>query len=223
MLLILIRSIILYVSVILAIRLMGKRQIGELQPTELVITILISNIATITLEDTGIPLISGVIPIFLLVSFEIIMSWITLKNRRIRQLVSGSPQIIIRDGIIDQKQLRELRFSVDDVMESLRAVNIFDISEVQFAIVETTGKISVYSKFSEQNATKKDIGLKGKSLDPPYIIINDGIFLGKSYNALGFEMQWLENILHDKKLRVEDIFIMTAQKDGNYNIIERDI
>ena len=110
MLLILIRSIILYVSVILAIRLMGKRQIGELQPTELVITILISNIATITLEDTGIPLISGVIPIFLLVSFEIIMSWITLKNRRIRQLVSGSPQIIIRDGIIDQKQLRELRF-----------------------------------------------------------------------------------------------------------------
>ena len=223
MLLIIIRSIILYSSVIFAIRLMGKRQIGELQPTELVITILISNIATITLEDTGIPLISGIMPMFLLVSLEIIMSWITLKNRRIRQMVSGSPQIIIRDGVIDQKQLKELRFSVDDVMESLRADNIFDISEVQFAIVETTGKISVYSKFSEQNVTKKDMNIKGKSIDPPYIIINDGIFLGKSYDALGFEKKWLDDILNEKNLKIEDIFIMTAQKDGNYNIIERDI
>lgn len=223
MLVIMIRSLMLYAAVIVAIRLMGKRQIGELQPTELVITILISNIATITLEDTGIPLISGLIPIFLLVSFEIIMSWITLKNRRIRQIVSGSPQIIIRDGKIDQKQLRELRFSVDDVMESLRTSNIFDISEVQFAIVETTGKISVYSKFSERNVTKGDMKFKGESSDPPYVIINDGVLLGKAYQSLGLNEKWLDEILKKKKLKIEDIFIMTAEKNGNYNIIEREI
>lgn len=223
MALIFIRTVILYIAVIFSVRLMGKRQIGELQPTELVITILISNIATITLEDTGIPLLWGIMPIFLLVSLEIIMSWITLKNRRIRQLVSGSPQIIIRDGIIDQKQLKELRFSIDDVMESLRASNIFDISEVQFAIVETTGKISVYSKYSARNVTNADLNIKGKSENPPYIIINDGVFLGKAFNILGLEKSWLDNILNEKNLEIKDIFLMTADKSGKYNLIEKEL
>ena len=223
MLLIVIRSLILYTAVVFSVRLMGKRQIGELQPTELVITILISNIATVTLEDTGIPLISGVMPILLLVCLEILMSWITLKNRRIRQLVSGSPQIIIRDGVIDQKQLRELRFSVDDVMESLRSCNVFDISEVQFAIVETTGKISVYSKFPYRNVTNNDIAVKGISSDPPCVIINDGIFLGKAFSILNLEKKWLDDILQKKQLRIKDIFLMTADKNGNYNIIEKEL
>lgn len=223
MLLIVIRSLILYTAVVLSVRLMGKRQIGELQPTELVITILISNIATVTLEDTGIPLISGIMPILLLVCLEIIMSWITLKNRRIRQLVSGSPQIIIRDGVIDQKQLRELRFSIDDVMESLRSCNVFDISEVQFAIVETTGKISVYSRFPYRNVTNHDIGISGASSDPPCIIINDGIFLGKAFSVLNLEKKWLDDILQKKQLQIKDIFLMTADRNGNYNIIEKEL
>lgn len=223
MMIIFIRSVILYVAVIVSVRLMGKRQIGELQPTEFVITILISNIATITLEDNNISMISGIMPIFLLVSFEIIMSWITLKNRRIRQLVSGSPQIIIRDGKIDQKQLKELRFSIDDVMESLRENDVFDINEVQFAIVETTGKISVYSKFSARNVTNSDLNLDGKSTNPPYVIVNDGIFLGKAFNILGLKYEWYQNILNKKNLKTEDIFLMTAQEDGSYNIIEKEI
>lgn len=223
MALVFVRTVILYIAVILSVRLMGKRQIGELQPTELVITILISNIATITLEDTSIPMLSGIIPIFLLVSFELIMSWLTLKSRKIRRLVSGNPQIIIRDGVIDQKQLKELRFSIDDVMEALRTNNIFDISDVQFAIVETTGKISSYSKYPARNVTNSDMKIKGKSENPPYIIINDGIFLEKTFKILGLEKSWLDKILQQKNLEISDIFLMTADKNGKYNIIEREL
>ncbi len=223
MTIIFIRTIILYAAVILSVRLMGKRQIGELQPTELVITILISNIATMTIENEELPLMACLMPMFLLVTLEIIMSWLTLKNRRLRQLVSGSPQIIIRDGKIDQRQLRELRFSVDDVMESLRSNNVFDIKDVQFAIVETTGKISVYNKYSAREVTNSDMNFHKKSKNPPYVIVNDGIFLGKSFEVLGLNYDWYENILKKKNLETKDIFLMTAESDGTYNLIEREI
>ena len=125
---ILIRSLILYALVIFSVRLMGKRQLGELQPSELVITILVSNIATLSLEDTEIPLLHGILPILLLVCFEVLVSWLTLKSVRMRRLVSGSPQVIIRGGVIDQQKLHELRFSLDDLMTSLRTAGIFSAS-----------------------------------------------------------------------------------------------
>ena len=143
---ILIRSLILYVLVIFAVRLMGKRQLGELQPSELVITILVSNIATLPLEDSGIPLIVGITPILSLVCFEVIVSWINLRCINIRKIISGSPKIIISNGKVDPHVLRQLRFSVDDLMTALRGKDIFDISEVQFAVVETTGQVSVMKK-----------------------------------------------------------------------------
>ena len=108
-------------------------------------------------------------------------------------------------------------------MESLRSCNVFDISEVQFAIVETTGKISVYSKFPYRNVTNHDIGISGTSSDPPCIIINDGIFLGKAFSVLNLEKKWLDDILHKKQLHIKDIFLMTADKNGNYNIIEKEL
>ena len=172
-----IRAIILYALIIFAIRLMGKRQIGELQPSELVITILVSNIATLPIEDPSLPMLMGIIPIIVLVCLDVIMSGATLKFKRLRTIVSGSPKIIIKDGIIDQNQMKVLRFSIDDLMESLHAYNIFDINEVQFAIVETTGQISVYQKFPYQNTTNEMMKIKGKNSNPPAIIIDDGILL----------------------------------------------
>ena len=130
-----IRTFILYIVVIFSVRFMGKRQIGQMQPTELVITILISNIATISLENTDAPLTTGIVPILFLISFEVIMSVITLRYQKFRYLVSGTPQIIIKNGTLDQKKLKALRMSVDDLLESLREMNIFDISEVQFAVI----------------------------------------------------------------------------------------
>ena len=146
MLIIFLRAFILYVLVIFSVRLMGKRQIGELQPSELVITILVSNIATLPIEDINLPILTGIIPIVSLVCFDVIMSSVTLKFKKVRRIVSGNPRIIVINGKIDQVAMKQLRYSLDDLMESLREQGIFDITEVQYAIVETTGKISVLQK-----------------------------------------------------------------------------
>lgn len=138
-----IRSIILYILVVLAVRLMGKRQLGELQPSELVITILISNIATLPLEDTDIPLLTGITPILVLVCLEVLISWITLRFPGLRKFISGSPKIIVTNGEIDREALTELRLSEADVMSALRSQQVFDIKDVRQAVVETNGSISV--------------------------------------------------------------------------------
>lgn len=152
-----IRTLILYIVVIFSVRFMGKRQIGQMQPTELVITILISNIATLSLEDPDAPLLTGVTTILFLVSFDVIISVFTMKSKKFRQFVSGSPQILISNGILDREKLKTLRMSEDDLTAALRGLNIFNISEVQFAVVETNGQISAYQKEPYRNAEKRDI------------------------------------------------------------------
>ena len=156
-----IRAVILYVLLIFTVRLMGKRQIGELQPSELAITILISNIATLPVEDTGIPLLTGIIPILTLAGLDVIMSWLGIKSRTIRRFTCGKPVIIISGGQLDQKKMQSIRFTVDDLAASLRSQGIFDISEVQLAVVETTGTLSVYQKYSARNVTNGDMELNG--------------------------------------------------------------
>lgn len=216
------RSVLLYALVIFAVRFMGKRQIGELQPSELVITILVSNIATLPIEDTTIPMITGVIPILVLVSLDVMMSGATLKFRRLRRIISGSPKIIVRDGVIDQKQMKDLRFSVDDLMESLHEYQIFDVSEVQFAIVETTGKISVYQKFPNRSLTPEMVQLQGKSQDPPAIVISDGVLIENALPAAKVGQGWVESVLKEKQLRLAEVFLMTVSADGTYQVIQKE-
>ncbi|MBR5121006.1 MAG: DUF421 domain-containing protein [Oscillospiraceae bacterium] len=146
MLIVFIRGIIVYITVIFAIRIMGKRQLGQLSPTELVITILISNIATLSMEDTQTPLILGIVPILTLVCLDIFVSYAILKSPKLRKIVSGSPKIIICEGKMDFKALRQLRLTIDDVEEALRQNGIFNVNQVQYAVVETTGNISVLEK-----------------------------------------------------------------------------
>jgi len=207
MFIILIRSLILYVLVIFAVRLMGKRQLGELQPSELVITILISNIATLPLEDEDIPLITGVTPILCLVCFEVIVSCINLKFPKMRKIISGSPKIIVRDGVIDSQTLKELRFSADDLTMALRGNDIFDLSEVQFAVVETTGSISVMKKQKENS-------------DPPQVIFSDGQFSAKALENTETDIKYIENIMKIYSLDLKDIFIITADSSGNIFIAD---
>lgn len=216
-----IRAIILYIIVIFSVRIMGKRQIGELQPSELVITILVSNIATLPLEDLNIPLTMGILPILSLVCFEVLMSWITLKSKRIRHVVSGTPKVIIRDGILDQKVMKDLRYSVDDLMTALRSNNIFNISEVQYAVVETNGSVSVYEKYPYRNVTNMDMNFNGKTCDPPVIIISDGKIVSQGLLEVGLERQWATDLLERKHLRESDVFLLIADKDGDYTLIKR--
>lgn len=218
-----IRSIIIYTATMLSIRLMGRRQIGELQPSEFAITIIISNIATISIEDLDIPLIFGIVPMIIIVIIDVLVSYIGLKSRNFRKLVSGKPKVIINNGVIDQVQLNKLRYTIDDVMESLRGQGIFDLSEVQFAIVETTGKISFYQKYQSRNVTNKDLNLNHNTVNPPTLIISDGIFLDFALKSVNLTEKWLSQKLKEKNLKIEDIFIMTADPSGKTFIIPKNI
>ena len=218
---VLIRSLILYIVVIFGVRLMGKRQLGELQPSELVITILISNIATLPLEDTSIPLILGILPILTLVCFEALMSWVTLKSLRMRRIISGRPKIVVRDGQIEQATMRDLRLSVDDLMTALRQQQVFDISQVQFAVMETTGTISVYLKAECQPLTPADITLKKTAQNPPVAVIQDGCVMNKSLAMLGKNQAWLEQKLAEHRLTEKQVFLMLSDDEGTCSIIPK--
>lgn len=152
-----IRTFILYIIVIFSVRFMGKRQIGQMQPTELVITMFISNIATMALEDQDIPLITGIVPVLFLVSIDVIISVFTMKYSGFRKFISGSPQIVINKGVLDREKLKTLRMSQDDLTEALRGIDIFSIDEVQFAVVETNGQISAYQKEPYRAVEKRDL------------------------------------------------------------------
>ena len=221
MLIVFIRAVILYIIVIISVRIMGKRQIGELQPTELVITILVSNIATLPLEDLNIPLITGIIPILLLVCFDVIMSGATLKFRNLRRVVSGTAKVVIRDGKIEQGVLKELRFSIDDLMVALRGKDVFDISEVQFAVIETNGKISVYKKFANTEVTNQDLKINGTSKNPPMVVIEDGVLVEHGLREIEKEKSWVEEQTAKKHLTISQVFLMTADRNGKVSFIEK--
>ena len=215
---ILIRSAVLYIMVIFAVRLMGKRQLGELQPSELVITILVSNIATLPLED--VPLAVGITPILSLVCFEVIVSSLSLVFPKLRKAISGSPKVIVSDGKIDTAVLKELRFSVDDLMTALRNKDVFDLNEVQFAVVETTGTVSVMKKSGDDIPTRKDMGINRKSSNPPQVIVSDGSIIVQSLSELGISAEKLKKTLKKQSLEVSGVFLMTADSDGNFFIAD---
>lgn len=218
-----IRAVILYCVLIFSVRLMGKRQIGELQPSELAITILISNIATLPVEDLSIPLITGLLPVLTLVCLDVLMSWISIKSKKMRGIISGEPVIIISDGKIDQQKLYNLRFTTDDLMEAIRAEGIFDLEEVQFAVVETTGKVNVFPKFKNRPVTNQDMNIKNQSTDPPAVVIQDGKIMESSLKRLGLGRGWLDKILEENSLDPTDIFMMTAQTAAKYRIIRKEL
>ncbi len=217
-----IRAVILYMLLIFSVRFMGKHQIGELQPSELAITILISNIATLPVEDTSLPLLTGIIPILTLASLDVIMSWLGIKSKRLRNITCGKPVVIINNGRINQKKMKEIRFTVDDLTEALHSQNIFDISEVQFAVVETTGTVSVYQKYEYRNVTNGDMKLKSKSIDPPEIVIDEGVIVNDALERLNLSEEKLRSILEKERLKVKDIFIMTLDSDMKHSIVRRE-
>ena len=219
---IIIRSLILYILVIFAVRLMGKRQLGELQPSELVITILVSNIATLPVEDVSIPLIVGVTPILALVCFEVIMSWLILKFPELRKIVSGSPKVVISNGKVDCHTLSELRLSVDDIMTALRGNNIFDISEVQFAMVETTGSFSVMKKQDADPPVRSDFLIERKCSDPPMLIVSDGRILENAVKAMGVNDGMIYSVLKRAGKTLTEVLLMTADSSGKIYIAWND-
>ncbi len=221
MAIVLIRAVILYIIITFSLRLMGKRQLGELQPSELVVTILISNIAAIPVEDSSMPMIMGIVPILTLVCLDVIMSGVMLKSAHIRKLMIGSPRIIISEGEILQNEMKRLRYTVDDLVEAMRDEQIFDITQIQYAIVETTGKINFLLKKDYQPAEKQDVKAGGSTKNPPSVIIRDGIVDKQQLRLLDLGEQWLTKILRENDVGEKGVFLMTSDNSGNYNIIKR--
>lgn len=151
------RTIILYLVVIMVVRLMGKRQVGELEPTELVVTIMISELASIPMQETGIPISAGLIPILTIFILEVMFSFVEMKNKKIRRFISGKPSVLVHEGKLILEEMKRIRFNRDDLMEELRLSGCANIGDVQYAILETNGQLSVILKKDNQPITQKDL------------------------------------------------------------------
>ena len=217
-----IRAVILYLLLLAAVRFMGKHQIGELQPSELAVTILISNIATLPVEDTGMPLFTGIVPVLTLAALDVLMSCIGVKSGRLRVITGGKPVVIVSNGKINRRKMRDLRFTTDDLIEAMHSQGIFDISEIQYAVVETTGTISIYQKYEYRPVTNKDMKLHQKSIDPPEIIIEDGKLIKENLARTGINENRVNSILKKENTAVGEIFIMTLDSDMTYSIIRKE-
>lgn len=221
-----IRTLIVYILVIFGVKLMGRRQIGELQTSELVTTILLSNISILPIQETSIPLFYGIIPLLALIAFEIILSYICLKSTKARYLISGRPKVIINNGVIDQQLLLELRLSVDDLMSQLRQQQVFDIRDIELAIMEINGSISIYQKFNARNTTTQMLNIpdnKENNNKPHFTIISDGSVIEENLSLCNKNKDWLNNLLKSNNQSIKNILLMTCDSDSNYMILPKEL
>lgn len=216
-----IRTTVMYVFVTLAVRLMGKRQIGDLQPNELVITLLISEIAAIPLQDINQPVLNGVVAIFVLVILEIIASVAALKSFWVRRMMSGQSVVIIKNGRIDRDAMKRVRITTLDLIELLRQNGIFSVGDVAFAVLEVNGNLSVLKKSSKDTPTLEDMDIRRPEAMLSLPVICDGKLVRESLGALQFSEERLQKILSSKNRQINEVFLMTLDRNGNYEIIGR--
>ena len=220
---IIIRTLILYAIVILSLRIMGKRQLGELQPSELVVAIMISDLAAIPIESENIPLTQGIIPVLTLLAAEIIISLLSLKSRTARKILSGEPSVVIYDGKINESELRRLRMNLSDLLEELRLVSCHNISDVAVAVVETSGKLSVIPKDNARSLTVDDFQKNKPRHDGlPCTLIADGQINRKELMRSGWsEEKLLKEIKKQKIDGVKNVFIASLDAEGNLFVQEK--
>lgn len=210
------RTFILYASIVAALRLMGKRQIGELEPSELVVTILISELAAIPMQDVTVPLFAGIVPIATLISIEILISFLCLKSRRLRRLFNGRAAVIIRSGKLDARKMRDLRLTTDEVMESLRQNNIASPADLKYAVIEPNGQLSYVFKPDKQPVTAGMLNLQPSDAGLPLIVVSDGKPVLGNLRQLKLEVADIEKRIKKAGVPcITDVFLMTLDDCGN--------
>lgn len=219
----LVRAIIIYIFITVSVRVMGKRQVGELNPQELVITILISAVATVPLEDNGMPLANSLIPIGIFISLEIINSALSMKSIKFRNIIQGKPIFVIRNGEIQQKELTRLRYTVDDLVDCVRQAGVFDISQVENAIVETNGVISVQKKSEFSPITPSAAGLKTDKADVPITVVLDGKAVEGYYSNITVNEDEIRLNAVINGEQIENIMLMNISQNGNVYIVKKEI
>lgn len=218
-----VRAIVLYITIIIAMRVMGKRQLGQLSASEFVIAMMISELASIPMQDNGIPLLYGLIPIIVLVGLEFISTFGSLKSLRFRALVSGRPSIVLREGKIDQRELNKSRMSIDELIEELRKKGITDLKTLRYVILEPGGEISAILYAADDSATPKDLGVTPKEAGIPIVLISDGRVIGRNLELRNLSRSWLEGWLREHGQPTADkIFLMTIDDSGSVFVEQKE-
>lgn len=218
MLTIFIRSIIVYILLLIVMRLMGKRQLSELQPFEFAITLIIAELASTPMAETTIPLMYGVIPIFTLFIVHLFINKLSSKSIKFRKIMNGSPMIVMTPYGIDTRILSQLDMNVDDLMDSLRASGYFNPADVQYAILETNGKLSVLSTACAKNVTPADLGLTTNEPNLPRVLISEGKIMDNGINIVDISCEEVVEILSQYSLTLKDVFLMTINDGIDYFI-----
>ena len=210
-----IRTILLYIVLIVVIRLMGKRQIGQMEPSEFVVTMLVANLASIPMQDSAIPLFSGLVPILTVLGVELVLSALSLRSIRLRKLLCGKPVILIENGNILQENLRKTRITLDELTGHLREKDVLDLQAVQYAILETNGNLSVFPFPKERPATCKEAGIPASKQYLPLTIVSDGRTLTDNLQKAGKDTLWLRRVLRKENAELQDVWLLTVDAADN--------
>lgn len=216
------RAIFLYLVLIFCIRLMGKRQIGEMGPAEFVITMLLANIASVPMQNNSIPLLTGLLPILTVLGMELILSVLTMRSVRLRKLLCGKPVILIENGKLLEENVRVTRVNLDELTELLREKGIFDLATIKYAILETNGQISTLLYSKDQPATAKDAGIHAAEQELPYTLISSGKLMHENLKLCRKDLTWLKQELHKRGVTREQVLLMTVDKKGNVYLAKKE-
>ena len=219
----LIRTVILYLVIIVGIRLMGKRQVGELEPSELVLSLIIADLAAVPMQDYGIPLTTGLVPILTLLCLTMILSVLTMRSIRFRALMCGKPSIVIRDGQIEQGEMARNRLTVDELLEELRSKGYTDLAQIRYAVLETNGQLSVLPFASQKPPTAQDLQIRVADSGLP-LVISDGRLLEHNLTALGRNRAWLKEQMEQRGCDgLEEVFLLLADQAGNVYVAPKEV
>lgn len=212
-----IRTILLYLVLIAVIRMMGKRQIGQMEPSEFVVTMLVANLASIPMQDGAIPLYSGLVPIITVLGIELVLSALSMKSVRLRRVLCGKPVILVENGNILQKNLRKTRITLDELTGHLREKDVLDLQAVQYAILETNGNLSVFPYPKEKPASAKEAGIQVPKQYLPITVVSDGAVMKTNLQKANKDEKWLDRVLQERQATVEKTWLLTV--DGSDRIV----
>jgi len=217
------RTMVMYLVLIAVIRLMGKRQIGQMEPSEFVVTMLVANLASIPMQDGSIPLFSGLVPIVTVLGAELILSALSLRSIRLRKILCGKPVILIENGNILQQNLRKTRVTLDELTGHLREKDVLDLRSVQYAILETNGNLSVFPYPKERPASARDAGIPARKQYLPVTIISDGQLLQENLEKAKKDSRWVQKILQQHSAGVEDTWLLTVDGGDRVTFYRKEI
>ena len=217
------RTIFLHLVLIVVIRLMGKRQIGQMEASEFVVTMLVANLASIPMQDGSIPLYSGLVPILTVLGVELVLSGLSLRSVRLRRWLCGKPVILIENGNILQKNLKKTRVTLDELTGHLREKDVLDIRSVQYAILETNGNLSVFPYPKERPASAKEAGIPAKKQYLPITIVSDGFLLEENLAKAKKDKRWVQRVLEENRAKLEETWLLTVDSGDKVVFYRREI